>query len=67
MERRRYIDRPHLFLSKRRCGCKVWAVRRTRSFRLGSSAEYEQARKQAYKWNVQRFCGVGPCEKHTCH
>lgn len=68
MERMRYLDRPHLCLCRAKCGCRYWRVRFPRRHADGKTqGRWKAAIDAAKRWNLQRFCGVGPCEKHICH
>lgn len=65
MERIRYIDRPHLYLSCRPCGCKIWTVRNPRRSRAPSAQErWREAITAARRWNAQEFLGAGICNTH---
>lgn len=65
MKRMRYVDRPHLYLSCFPCGCKIWSVRRPTRLNHFGFLNAVRTRDTAKRWNVERFCGAGPCKTHT--
>lgn len=65
MERIRYIDRPHLYLCKLPCGCKIWAVRRPVKLNPVGFHRALVARNTAKAWNLNRAMGAKPCERHN--